>query len=892
MTFGPDKARDMARSILPSTWRGAGKFNAFAHRASRHRVREALAALARAPHEWEELVLDETDAREVKGVVSRRRSQDKVNPFTRWARHRTRFVPLADRLTTLASVLPKNLIGHHARSHLAHRPYFSPNAKRPRRRVSAWLDRGYVLQIMRRLVVTASGVAALHQVLDSRRYRLVGWSEADARLLNCSRRLLGLHDVAAFVTELNATRETRAVLDQFCRCLVGLHRFDPEAAALALPKVIDVPWADIVLKWAAESLARALALTHLEESPCAAKCSAVFVESQPGPGAGPTSSKRSPTCRKPNAVSAENKALLRREAAHLSRPFAEPIWAAQALTTMETRLVVVGGVAGGATAAARARRLNERAHITLVERGPYVSYANCGLPYFISGDIEKRSKLLLQTPEGFEARYRVNALVNTEALEIDRPGKRLRVRGPGGESWLEYDRLILAQGGSPIMPPLPGADAPHVFKLWTVPDMDRLHTFIEERKPKSAVVVGGGFIGLEMAEAFAQRGLATTVVELQPTVLSTMDREFGTLIRGELVGHGVSVVTGVGVKAVQPDQTVELSDGRRVAAELVLFSVGVRPELSLAKAAGLTLGPTGGLLVDEQLRTSDPSIFAAGDMIEVEQRVSGRRVRVPLAGPANRQGRIAATNALGGHLTYHGALGTSVVKVFEATAASTGLTENAARDAGFDVGVAVIHKDHHASYYPGGRELSLKLVYDRTNARILGAQAFGHAGVEKRIDVVATALLGRLSVHDLAELDLAYAPPYSSANDPLNLVAFIAENDLSGFSPLITAGQLKAELGGGTPPVVLDVRTAKEYAEGHLVDALHLPVDELRANLAKVPRNRRLVVHCRSGFRAHLALRILKENGFADVANVTGGWVSLATDGGLPVERGAHRSVA
>ncbi len=551
---------------------------------------------------------------------------------------------------------------------------------------------------------------------------------------------------------------------------------------------------------------------------------------------------------------------------------------------MKTRLLIIGGVAGGATAAARARRLSEAAEITVLERGPYVSYANCGLPYFISGDIEKRSKLLLQTPEGFEARYGVKVEVKTEALEIDRKGKRVRVLGPAGERWIPYDKLILAQGGNPIMPPLPGADAPHVFKLWTVPDMDRLDGFIAAEKPKHAVVVGGGFIGLEMAEAFRARGLETAVVELLPTVMGVMDREFGVQVAGELSAHGVEVVTGVGVKAVGADKTVELSDGRRLPADLVLFSVGVRPELTLVKSAGLTLGPAGGLLVDERLQTSDPDIHAAGDMVEVLHRVSGKKIRIPLAGPANRQGRIAASNALGGSMKYGGASGTSVVKIFEATAASTGLTERVAREAGLDVGVAVIHKDHHAGYYPGARELSLKLVYERPSGRLLGAQAFGHAGVEKRIDVLATALHGRMSVHDLAELDLSYAPPYSSANDPVNLAAFIAENDLSAYAPLVTAAQLKAELAGPTPPLLVDVRTLGEWGKGHLTGALHLPVDDVRFELAQLPRDRRLVLHCRSGFRAHLALRTLLENGFKDVANVTGGWVSIGLEGGFDVE--------
>lgn len=546
------------------------------------------------------------------------------------------------------------------------------------------------------------------------------------------------------------------------------------------------------------------------------------------------------------------------------------------------KLVIVGGVAGGATAAARARRINEQAEITLFERGPYVSYANCGLPYFISRDIPERSDLLLQTPEGFQERYGVQVRVNTEVVAIDRSERRVLARGSRGEEWVRYDKLILAQGGQPVMPPLPGMEAPHVFKLWTVPDMDRLHDYIEQERPATAVVVGGGFIGLEMAEAFQKRGLATTVIELQPTVMAMMDREFGSLIAAELEANGVTVVNGVGVQAVR-ERSVELSDGRAIPADLVLFSVGVRPELTLAKQAGLEIGPAGGLVVDEHLRTSDPNIYAAGDMVEIPHVVSGRRVRIPLAGPANRQGRIAASNALGMPMRYSGALGTSVVKVFGATAAMTGLSERAARDAGFDVGVAIIHKDHHASYYPGAEEISLKLVYDRKTARLLGGQAFGRAGVEKRIDVLATALSGRFTLSALAELDLAYAPPYSSANDPINLAAFIGLNDLSGFSPLVTSAELKAEL-GTKEAFVLDVRREDEFAESHLKDAHHIPVDELRDRLDSLPKDRRIIIYCRSGFRGHLAARILLERGFKQTANVTGGYVSLRVERGLELE--------
>lgn len=552
---------------------------------------------------------------------------------------------------------------------------------------------------------------------------------------------------------------------------------------------------------------------------------------------------------------------------------------------MNTRLVIIGGVAAGATAAARARRLDEHADITVVERGAYVSYANCGLPYFIARDIEKRSRLLLQTPAGFAARYRVRVLVNSEAVAIDRDARQVILRDSAGQSPLPYDRLILAQGGNPVRPDLPGATAAHVFNLWTVPDMDRLHDFLQTAKPRTAVVVGGGFIGIEMAEALAKRGLATTVVELLPTVMPLMDREFGVAIAGELRVHGVAAVTGAQVACVlTPEHQLELGDGRRLDADLVLFSVGARPELTLAKRAGLEIGPTGGLLVDEFLRTSDPDIFAAGDMIEVTHRVSGRQARVPLAGPANRQGRIAASNALGRSLRYAGPLGSSVVKVFEATAAMTGLTEKAARAAGFDVGVAVVHKEHHAGYYPGAQELSLKIVYDRADARVLGGQAFGRGGVAKRIDVLATALAARMTLHDLAELDLAYAPSYSSANDPVNLAAFVGQNDLSGASPLVTAAQLKAELASAAPPLLLDVRTLREYQQGHVKGATHIPLDELRFELGGISKERRVIVYCRSGYRAHLALQVLRAHGIGDLANVTGGYLSMVAEGGLTVE--------
>jgi NADPH-dependent 2,4-dienoyl-CoA reductase/sulfur reductase-like enzyme/rhodanese-related sulfurtransferase len=556
---------------------------------------------------------------------------------------------------------------------------------------------------------------------------------------------------------------------------------------------------------------------------------------------------------------------------------------------MGKKVLIIGGVAGGATAAARARRISESAEITIVERGPYVSFANCGLPYFLSGDIQKRSKLLLQTPEGFDSRYGVKVLVDTEALEIDRKARRVLVKGPIEQAWIDYDALILAQGGNPVMPAVPGADSANVFRLWTVPDMDRINSFVTDRAPSSAVIVGGGFIGLEMAEAFTKRGISTTVVEMLPRVTSTMDPEISSMISARLASHGVRVLTGIALKAVHAAcSEVELSDGSRIPAGVVLMSVGVRPELTLARQAGLEIGTSGGLLVDEHLRTTDPAIWAAGDMNEVTHRVSGRKVRVPLAGPANRQGRIAASNALGIPMIYWGALGSTVLKVFDATAASTGLTEAAAREAGFEVGVVIRVKDNHAGYYPGGREMTLKLIYDRGSARLLGAGAFGEEGVEKRIDALAVALHGSMTLHDLAEVDLTYSPPYSSANDPVNLAAFVGINDVTGFSPLVTAAETQRLLAGPDPakrPVTLDVRNLNEYETSHLAGALNIPVDELRFRLDEVPRGRPLIVHCRSGFRAHLALRILKENGWDDVRNITGGYLAVQANGGFAIEQ-------
>lgn len=540
---------------------------------------------------------------------------------------------------------------------------------------------------------------------------------------------------------------------------------------------------------------------------------------------------------------------------------------------MSANILIIGGVAAGATAAAKARRLDEHATITILDRGPYVSFANCGLPYFISRDIDKRSSLLLQSPEGFLSRYRVDVRLETEVLSIDRVRKIVVARTLQGEQEFTYDKLLLAQGGTPFVPPLAGVALPHVFKLWTIPDMDRIHGFVEENAPRHAVIAGGGFIGLEMAEALHARGLQVTVVELAPQVMALMDVEFGAMIRTELEAKGVKVLTGVGVSSIEA-HTVTLSDGSSIDADIVLLSIGVRPELALAKQAGLKIGVSGGLEVDQYLRTSDANIYAAGDMVEIPHRILNKQVRIPLAGPANKQGRIVAENMLGASVAYRGAIGTSVVKVFEQTAAVTGLSEKAAREAGFSVGTSFIQKDHHASYYPGATPLTLKLVYRMQDGMLLGAQAFGKNGADKRIDVLATALHGHMTLDDLAELDLAYAPPYSSAHDPVNLAAFVGQNNRSGFSPLKTAQETIEALQAGTG-MLLDLRTLGEQSKEPVEGALWIPADEVRDRLDEVPRDIPLYLLSKDGALGHTVLRILVGEGYQNVFNISGGLAAI-----------------
>jgi len=541
--------------------------------------------------------------------------------------------------------------------------------------------------------------------------------------------------------------------------------------------------------------------------------------------------------------------------------------------------LIIGGVAAGATAAARARRLNKDIEITLLEAGPDVSFANCGLPYYIGGDIQSRSKLILQSPESFRDQYGVDVHTNTRAVSIDREGKKVETLNDrtGETRTFAYDKLILSQGGKPFIPGMEGADLDHVFSLWTLEDMDRIDSFIRERNPRNAVVVGGGFIGLEMVEALKKRGLEVHNVELAPHVMPLMEAETAGYLQEEMEAYGVGVHTGRSVTAIR-DKAVVLDNGSALPADMVLLSVGVRPTLQLAKDSGLEIGEAGGLLVDRYLQTSDPDILAAGDMAEIRHRVLGRTVRIPLAGPANRQGRIAATNALASgddeKTAYKGAQGTSIVRVFDAVAGTTGLNLKQAIDAGFKAEAIVVHKENHTSYYPGAEMVSIHLIYDSESGRILGAQTAGADGADKRLDVLSTAITAGMTVEDLGELDLAYAPPFGSANDPVNMAGFAAQNRLSGYSPALTAAELEDFL-QDKQIALIDIRDYFSFQKGHITGAANIQAEKVLEALAEVPHVTPVILVDETGKIAHRTARQLKLNGFENTVYISGGYPSL-----------------
>jgi NADPH-dependent 2,4-dienoyl-CoA reductase/sulfur reductase-like enzyme/rhodanese-related sulfurtransferase len=569
------------------------------------------------------------------------------------------------------------------------------------------------------------------------------------------------------------------------------------------------------------------------------------------------------------------------------------------------RIVIVGGVAAGATAAARARRENEDAEIIVLERGPYVSFANCGLPFYFSGEVAHRSALLIQSPETLAERYRLDVRIGHEAVAVDRAARRVRVRlndyavpdgVPGSEITLEWDRLILATGSQAIMPEIPGITGPNCFRISGMTDLDRLHAWLVEHKPRYALVVGGGLVGLEMAEALTKHGLKVKLVESAPAVLPSLDPEFSHAVAEAAGQAGVETICGAAVleidharrrvlvQAHRPEHgDAPPEEARALPADIVVVAAGVKPENRLAADCGLEIGPSGGVRVNRHLQsTVDEAIYVAGDLAEIPLRLTGQAGRLPLAGPASRQGRVAGANAArsllpgGGQLeAYPGALGVWVLRVFGQTVGSVGLTEKAAAALQIRTGAAIVHRSPRAAWMEPAGQISLKLVWDRDGGRLLGGQAIGSDGVDKRIDVLAAALAGKLGVRELEELDLSYAPPFNSANDPLNYAAMVAANDLDGRSPTVSpAGflhhfDLRLDL-------VLDVRMPLECANGHIPGSINIPVDDLRRRHGEIPRDKRCIyVHCAAGFRAHLAVRLLRQLGFDNAVNVSGGWMSL-----------------
>lgn len=538
------------------------------------------------------------------------------------------------------------------------------------------------------------------------------------------------------------------------------------------------------------------------------------------------------------------------------------------------KLVIVGGVAGGASAATRARRISEDAEIVVFERGPDVSFANCGLPYYVGGTIANRDKLLVTTPDRLRERFRLDVRTQTSVESIDRARKLVRVREltTGREYEEPYDKLILSPGASPLRPPIPGIDLPGVMTLRNLQDVDRIKAAID-RGAKRAVMVGAGFIGLELVENLVHRQVAVTLIEAQPQVLPVLDREMTTPLLDALTGAGVRVLLGAGVTGFTERDgalAVQLATGEAIPTDLVLLGVGVRPENMLATNAGLAVAPRGGILVDRHLRTSDPDIYAVGDAAAVPDALTGEATQVPLAGPANRQGRIAADNALGRSVAFRGTQATAILGMFGKIAAATGATEKMLVRSGTPWRKVYVHPAHHAGYYPGAEAMTLKLLFSPDTGKLLGAQGVGGAGVDKRIDVLAVALQAGMSVYDLEELELCYSPQFGSAKDPVNMAGFVAAGLLRGDHPQLAVEEVLARP-EAERPFLLDVRTPQEYADGHLPGAVNVPVDVLRERLGEVAKGRPIAVYCQVGQRGYIATRVLRQHGY-DAANLAGGY--------------------
>ena len=538
------------------------------------------------------------------------------------------------------------------------------------------------------------------------------------------------------------------------------------------------------------------------------------------------------------------------------------------------KVVVVGGVAGGASAAARLRRLDESAEIIMFERGEYISFANCGLPYYIGGEITDRAALTLQTPQSFHSRFHVDVRINSEVTAIDPKAKQVTVRSKDrGEYTESYDKLILSPGAAPIRPPMEGADNERAFTLRNIPDTYKIRGYVEEQHPKSAVVVGGGYIGVEMAENLKNAGVDVTIVELADHVIAPLDYDMACDVHRYLKEKGVGLILQNGVQSIREEDgalRLTLSDGE-IDTDLVIMAVGVRPDTALAKEAGLELNRRGAIVVDEHMLTSDPDIYAVGDAVEVTDFVTGEKAYIPLAGPANKQGRIAADNICGIPTTYKNTQGSAVLKIFDMTVATTGVNERAAKAAGLDYDKVYTFSNSHASYYPGSTGMSIKTLYEKGTGKILGAQIVGFDGVDKRCDVLATAIRAGMTAKDLTELELCYAPPFGSAKDPVNFVGYVIENTLAGRVKNFFWDDV-AKLPRDGSVTLLDVRTDLERENGQYIDGfIHIPVDELRERVGELDKSKPVYIHCRTGLRSYVACCMLAGLGF-DCYNLSGGW--------------------
>jgi CoA-disulfide reductase len=544
---------------------------------------------------------------------------------------------------------------------------------------------------------------------------------------------------------------------------------------------------------------------------------------------------------------------------------------------MAKKVVIVGGVAGGASTAARLRRLDENCEITMFEKGEYISFANCGLPYYIGNVITERNNLIVQTIESMTERFNINIKNFSEVVAINRYKKTVTVKKvKTGETYdVDYDVLVLSPGAKPIVPPIEGIyNAKNLFAIRNIPDTDMIKAFISKRKPSNAVIVGGGFIGLEMAENLRRLGINVTIVEMSNQVMSPLDFEMAQIVHRHLIGHGINLILEDGVKAfVNNGNKVILSSGKEINTDMVILSIGVAPESKIAVDAGLKVNSRNAIVVNEYMRTSDENIYALGDAVETTDYISKVPTMIPLAWPANRQGRIVADNISGRNVKYPGTLGTSVARVFDITVSTTGNNEKSLKKSGVSYQAIHIHPSSHASYYPGASIISLKLLFCPKTGNIFGAQAVGIDGVEKRIDVIATAIKGNLTVFDLQNLELSYAPPYSSAKDPVNMAGYVASNIIDGLCETFQYYETDDLVKNGQ--LLVDVRTEYEYHSSPIKGAINIPLDSLRDSLNKLPKDRTIYVHCRVGLRGYLACRILAQYGFK-CKNLDGGYITYS----------------